>query len=234
MFDSLLLWCGAAALGGGVIVMPWRRMRRRGAIVALCGAMMMAIALALPARERHATARSTMLDEWMPAWQFDEHHEIHIDAPPDRVYAAIRGVRANEIALFNTLTSIRRGFRKMDENILNASDTKPLLDVATSTTFIWLTDEPPREVVVGTSIVGRLHGPDDFRKVPPGRAVAAMNFVVTPDGRGGSNVSTETRVYANGAKPLRIFKAYWRIIHPGSDIIRRMWLRAVKRRAEAR
>ena len=61
-----------------------------------------------------------------------------------------------------------------------------------------------------------------------------MNFVVTPDGRGGSNVSTETRVYANGAKPLRIFKIYWRVIHPGSDIIRRMWLRAVKRRAEAR
>src|SRR5438552_1189919 len=152
MFDSLLLWCGAAALGGGVIVMPWRRMRRRGAIVALCGALMMVIALALPARERHATARTTMLDEWMPVWQFDKHHEIHIDAPPDRVYAAIRGVRANEIALFNTLTSIRRGFRKMDENILNASDTKPLLDIATSTTFIWLTDEPPREVVVGTSI----------------------------------------------------------------------------------
>ena len=194
---------------------------------------MMIVALALPARERRASARATMLDEWMPAWQFDEHHEIHIDAPPDRVYAAIRGVRANEIALVKALTSIRRGFRHTDENILNASDKKPLLDVATSSGFIWLTDVPPREVVVGTSIVGRLHGPDDFRNVPPGRAVAAMNFVVTPDASGGSNVSTETRVYANGAKPLRIFKIYWRVIRPGSDIIRRMWLRAIKRRAEA-
>jgi hypothetical protein len=233
MLDSLLLWCGGAALGAGVIVTPWRRLRRRGAIVAASGAILIVVALSLPVRECRATARATMLDEWMPVWQFDEHHEIHVDAPPDRVYAAIRGVRASEIALFKTLTSIRRGFRKTDENILNASDTKPLLEVATSTSFIWLTDAPPREVVVGTSIVGRLEGPADFHNVPPGRAVAAMNFVVTPDGRGGSKVSTETRVYANGANPLRVFKIYWRIIHPGSDIIRRMWLRAIKRRAEA-
>jgi hypothetical protein len=30
----------------------------------------------------------------------------------------------------------------------------------------------------------------------------------------------------------RQFAVYWRLIHPGSDIIRRMWLRAIKRRAE--
>jgi len=32
----------------------------------------------------------------------------------------------------------------------------------------------------------------------------------------------------------RSFAVYWRIIHPGSDIIRRMWLRAVKLRAEGK
>ena len=232
MLDSLILWTGAILLGGGVIVTPWRRTRRGGVIAALCGALMMSVALALPAREQHATARTAMLDEWMPVWQFDEHHEIHIDAPPERVYDAIHKVRASEIKLFKTLVDIRRGFRKGPESILNPSNEKPLLDIATSTTFQWLTDVAPREMVVGTCVSPH-KGRIDFRHPPPGVALAAMNFVVTPDGNGGSNVSTETRVYANDAKSLRAFKIYWRIIHPGSDIIRRMWLRAVKERAES-
>ena len=231
MLLSLILWAGAVLLGGGVLALPWRRTRRRGAIVAICGAMMMAIAIVLPAREQRATARAAMLDEWMPVWQFDEHHEIHVDAAPARVYDAIHNVRASEIKLFTMLVAIRRGFRKGPESILNPSNEKPLLDVATSTTFQWLTDVAPREMVVGTCVSPH-KGRVDFRTPPPGVAMAAMNFVVTPDGSGGSNVSTETRVYANDAKSLRAFKIYWRIIRPGSAIIRRMWLRAIKVRAE--
>jgi len=59
-----------------------------------------------------------------------------------------------------------------------------------------------------------------------------MNFLVTPDGTGGSRVSTETRVYANDAASRRRFGAYWRLIYPGSALIRLMWLRAIARRAE--
>ncbi|MEP6858175.1 MAG: hypothetical protein ABI994_07300, partial [Gemmatimonadales bacterium] len=62
-------------------------------------------------------------------------------------------------------------------------------------------------------------------------ALAAMNFLVTPDGRNGSLVSTETRVFANSPSARRRFARYWRLIYPGSALIRRMWLRAVKRRA---
>jgi hypothetical protein len=50
----------------------------------------------------------------------------------------------------------------------------------------------------------------------------------------GSIVSTETRVYVNDAWAMRRFAVYWRIIHPGSDIIRRMWLWAIKLRAEGK
>ena len=59
-----------------------------------------------------------------------------------------------------------------------------------------------------------------------------MNFLVAPDAHGGSTISTETRIYANSEAALRRFAIYWRVIHPGSDIIRRMWLRAIKQRAE--
>jgi hypothetical protein len=58
-----------------------------------------------------------------------------------------------------------------------------------------------------------------------------MNFAVAPS-QAGSIVTTETRVYANTPGALRRFGVYWRLIHPGSDLIRRMWLRAIAHRAE--
>ena len=60
-----------------------------------------------------------------------------------------------------------------------------------------------------------------------------MNFLVSPDGPHASIVSTETRVHANDARSRRLFARYWRVIYPGSALIRRMWLRAIERRATA-
>ena len=148
-------------------------------------------------------------------------------------------MRADEIPLFRLLTWIRTGGQELPENILNAGADRPLLDVATSSGFIYLADDPPREVVVGTVVVappgtrGKLT-PEVFRKpLPPGFALAGMNFRVIPDGKGGSIVTTETRVYANSDSARRRFAAYWRVIYPGSALIRRMWLRAIVRRAQA-
>jgi hypothetical protein len=171
-----------------------------------------------PVSESRVASQTTHLDHAMPRWQFNEVHDIHVDADPHRVYDAVRAVRANEIALFKTLTSIRRGFRHSEESILNPTNDAPLLDVATRTTFRYLADDPPREIVVGTCI-----GPG---------IDATMNFLIVPEGRG-CRLTTETRVFAADARGARIFAGYWRAIHPGSDIIRRMWLRAIKCRAEA-
>jgi hypothetical protein len=43
-----------------------------------------------------------------------------------------------------------------------------------------------------------------------------MNVLVTPDEKGGSMVSTETRVFASSPQAKRRFAAYWRVIYPGS------------------
>ena len=156
------------------------------------------------------------LDEAMPVWQFNEVHSRRIAAPPAKVYEAIKQVRADEILLFRTLTWIRRGGRKLPEGILNAGVDRPLLEVATSTTFRYLADDPPHEAVIGTCVARG--------------TTAAMNFLVLPDGDG-SLVTTETRVFADNAAARRRFALYWSVIHPGSAFIRRMWLRAIDRRA---
>ena len=59
-----------------------------------------------------------------------------------------------------------------------------------------------------------------------------MNFRVVPDGAGGSLVTTKTRVLATDPRAARRFAVYWRIIQPGSALIRRRWLRAIAARAE--
>lgn len=247
MFDSILVYLGFAVIFTGALSILWPlrllriRTRLRGALVAAAGLLIVIIVLSLPVGTKAISTPTTKLDEWMPKWQFDEEHSIHIHAPPEKVFAAIREVRADEIFLFRTLIAIRRCGEPGPESIMNPPENKPLLDVATQTTFIYLADEAPREIVVGAVVVAPrgIHAPakltpEIFRKqLPLGIALATMNFLVTPDDRGGSTISSVTRVYANSPSTVRRFAVYWRIIYPGSDIIRRSWLRAIKRRAEA-
>jgi len=206
--------------------------------VAGAGLLLAGTGLILPVQESRAARIETRLDEFMPVWQFHEVHTIHVDAPPARVFAASKRVRPDDIFLFQTLIAIR-SFGQPPPRIIQDAIGKytSLHDIATHSTFVSLADDGPREVVDGT-IVRRPPGPretltpDMFRKsLPTGYALAAMNYLITPDGSGGSWVSTETRVFANTPATRRSFAVYWRIIYPGSALIRRMMLRAIQRRA---
>jgi hypothetical protein len=211
--------------------------RRRALPFFAAGLALVLVGLLLPAGNSRVGHVGTHLDHFMPVWQFYEVHTMRVEAPPERVYEAIKQVRADEIALFRTLTWIRRGGRELPEGILNPGNRASVIDVATRSGFIYLADDAPNEMVIGTVISaprgmrGKLT-PDAFRAThPPGFTLASMNFIVRADGTG-SIVSTETRVFANSPAARRRFAAYWRAIYPGSALIRRMWLRAIVRRAE--
>jgi hypothetical protein len=246
MLDSFLVYLGLILLLVGSMSLTWPlrfleiRTRSMAAKVAAGGLLLLAVALVLPVSAHVVTAHTAKLDDWMPRWQIRERHIISVAAPPEKVFAAIHAVRADEIFLFRTLMAVRQCGRTGFESIMNPPRQKPILDVATQTTFVLLAEDPPREIVIGTVVAappkarapGRL-APDLFqKKLQPGVALATMNFLVRPDDHGGSTISTETRIYANNRSTLRRFAIYWRVIHPGSDIIRRMWLRAIKQRAE--
>jgi hypothetical protein len=243
MLGSTIVYVGLTIALAGLIclVKPIRRLgiptRSRALVVAALGVLAAGMGFVLPAPDLRVDRVETRLDEFAPVWQFSEFHTMRIAAPPARVYDAIKRVRADEIFLFRTLTWIRRGGRPLPASILNAGGRESLLDLATRTSFVWLADDAPREMVVGTVIVappgtrGKLT-PEVFqRTLPPGFVLATMNFVVMPGANNESIVSTETRVFANNPSTRRLFAAYWRLIYPGSAIIRRMWLRAVAERA---
>ncbi len=216
MLLSWLLYCGfAVSLAGAVATVP-RRRRRLGVMMLISGIASAGIALLWPVREQHAEGVHSHLDEIVPRWQFDERHEIRIDATPERIYTAIQDATAGEIHFFQMLTAIRRFGSGGGESILNAPSDQAILAVATRSGFRLLVDDAPHELVVGTHVAPQ--------------SVAVMNFRI----ESGGLLTTETRVFSQTDSERRKFAVYWRLIRPGSGIIRQSWLEAIKRRAEAK
>ena len=234
-----------ALVGGASLLHPLRplgiRTRLQGALALIVGLLAAVVGLNLPVGESHIDGIRSSLDRFAPAYQFAEVHRIHVSAPKDAVWAAIKTVGPEEILLFRTLTAWRRFGRPGPESILNAPRRRPILDTATRTGFIVLAEDPGREIVIGAAMwlpvgsglrVGL--GPNQFKDLNrPGIAKVAMNFLVEDGPGGGCSVVTETRVYATDATAQARFARYWRAIRPGSGLIRWMWLRAIKLRAEA-
>jgi hypothetical protein len=181
------------------------------------------------------------IDEFLPQYHFSEFHEARVQAPPERVWRAIEDVRASEIRFFLLLTTLRGlGHRRAG---IDPRAEPPLLALARRGGFFDLAAEPPRELVLGT--VGQfwqvrrgrhadVRDSEAFMAFDrPGFAKAAIDFRVIDEGAGVTRVTTETRILATDSGAHRRFGLYWRIIYPGSALIRREWLRAIARRAEA-
>lgn len=208
-------------------------------VIVVCGAGLAMLAMTMPSPATVASP-STALDRFAPTYQFREVHETRIDAPAERVYAAIKTVTPDEISLYQTFTWIRRFGRPAPPGVLNAPGRRSILDTATRSGFMMLAEEANREIVFGTLAI-RPGGlaipeqptPDGYQRLDKaGIAKATMNFLIDPIDAGRSRLVTETRVYATDERALRAFTPYWLAIYPGSAILRVTWLRAIKTRAE--
>jgi hypothetical protein len=221
------------------------RTRRRGLLVAIIGAVITLGTTVLPIPTRTTAARDTLIDQWLPEWQFGEYHERRIRASPGQLFAAIRRVRSSDIFLFRTLTYLRNPNRDgQGEHILNPPDEKPLLDVALAGGFILLGEAADSELLVGAVVIAPPEIVRTARRgnVPslngalfktlgrPGFARVVLNFRVIPEADGWTRLTTETRVHAVDRPTQRQFAQYWRVIYPGSWIIRWSWLRAIETR----
>jgi hypothetical protein len=237
---SGLVYGGASVAALGVLAATWPSIGAPAAL-GLIGFGLLSVVggLSLPAREVALSIPRTRLDAWMPAWQFGEVHTVRVQSSPAAVFRAIKDVTAGEIRLFRTLTWIRnprRSWSHDPESILAAPPDRAILDVALRSGFVALSEDRDREVVVGTVLGGgRAHVADAAAFAAasgPGCARAGMSFLLEDEGGGWTRLTTETRVHAADLAGRRRFAAYWRAIYPGSAFIRRMWLRAIKRRAE--
>jgi len=243
--DVLLVDFAMALVAVGLVcvVRPLRflriRNRRAALLVVVAGILLLVVGLALPVTPLRLPGPRMAIDEIVPAYQFGEHHEIRVVAPPERVFAAAKAVTAPEIRLFRLLTWLRSPHLpgRGRESILNPSADKPILEVALRSGFVLLREESGREIVFGAVVCCSARRPprsaEEFQALEGSLARAVMNFHVEDAGGGVSRLVTQTRIAATDAEAERVFARYWRIIYPGSALIRRMWLRAIKARAEA-
>ena len=145
------------------------------------------VGAALPAPLLTLPAEHALLDEFVPACQFREVHAIRIHAPAVAAFRAVKSVTAREIRYFRLLTWLRSPrLTRAREDILAAPADKPLLDVALRSGFLMLAEDPPREIVFGTLLCGRLPrisrpAPQDFREFArPGFCKTASGTPILP------------------------------------------------------
>jgi hypothetical protein len=248
MIASLLLDLSlVAAVAGAVsVIKPLAFLgvrSRRAAALLLVIALFFAVIVALWPAPTLRTDNHAAIDRFLAAYNFHELHETRVRATPEAVYRAALEVTPDEIRYLKPLMAIRSFPASLLRKRSAPTGTAPILEIATSGSFFYLAKDPPREIVVGTvgrfwkSDGGRLagiRGPDEFLALQdPGVARVVMSFAIEDAGGGWSRLTTETRIFAPEGEARRRFGAYWRLIYPGSSLIRVGWLEAIKRRAEA-
>lgn len=187
--------------------------------------------------------RVTLLDSWMPAYDVAARYAVRIGAPPARVYAALLATDFSRPWLVRGLMGVRllpallRSPGPTWQRLVHPPRAcrGSLTDLAHSD-FVFLAASPPLEIVLG--ITGRFWKlaadvvripPERFREaLPVGLAQAAWNFEVTA-APGGAELATETRVRCADPATLRQFRWYWRLVAPGSGLIRHAILNQVRR-----
>ena len=240
MFPVLLLDAGLALVTIGGLSLLGGATRGLSAPIAGIGLLLAVVALAVPPRAIRLQGPALALDRLMPEYEFGESHEIRIRAPAERVYRAVREVTAPEIRFFRLLTWIRspRLPGQGKESILNPSMTRPILDVALDSSFLLVHEEPGREVVVGTLVCcenasrpktgaellamqrrGSRKGVHELRRDRRGRRLHARR-----------HADAHSRDERRGLAPVRASTGGSST--PAARLIRRMWLRAIRDRAQ--
>ena len=184
--------------------------------------------------------RDEWLDQFMPAFEIVERHQICVDAP-----AAVTLATACEQDLFN-LPLVRTIFR-MREIIFGATPDarlRPRGLLAAMQQLGWgvLAHVPGLEIVVGAvtkpwepDVVFRGLPPNDYASFSePGFVKIIWTLRADPLEDERSIFRTETRAIATDATARARFRRYWAFVSPGIALIRRLSLRPLKRDAERR
>jgi hypothetical protein len=188
----------------------------------------------------------TLLDSWLPTYEFSEHHAKRVRAPANEARRALHEITIARLPLVRALMMLRAlpglfvAPRATLARLRERAAGGQRMGLMALEGFTLLADEP-HEVVLGlTGRFWRASGEilqsdaTTFRDAPPaGAARVAMNFLLTPRDDGTTLVSTETRIHVPDAAARRKFAWYWRVIRLGSGAIRHAMLGAVKRAAES-
>ena len=237
---STLVYAGAVAalLGIANLAFPFRflgvRQRYVGALVLAGGTLLFFAALSWPAATSRVSQPRTCLDDVLPEYQFYERHTVRVHAQPARVLEAVRQSTFGDMTSLSALLKVRAAALRIHDAADSLREQR-VLDAFVASGF--LTGGNEREVVcfgIGNPQARPvLHTVQDFVTYHGQGAVKmAFNFAVEDSGDGWSTLTAETRVLALDKATSRGMGRYWRLIVPGSGLLRRQWLDNIRKRAE--
>jgi hypothetical protein len=239
-WTGLLLCLVALAALARPAAWLWLPTRRRAGLALVAGAATVVVALAWPPSVRRSAGPHQRLDDFLPEYQAVEHHEARTRAPLDRVVAAVREAKLTDMPAAEVLIRLRSladgPLRRDPPGDGSLLDTM----MQQGSGFLVLDDRDPRHRLYGmvgapwsSAAAPEVHDAAAFRAfADPGAVRVAFDFQVVEEPGGVVRLSTETRILGTDAAARRTFARYWRIVYPGSAIIRRVWLDAIVRRAE--
>src|SRR5579884_1026308 len=189
---------------------------------------------------RGGTHDGTLLDDVCPDFEFAGVESVEVNAPPAAVFEAIRRVTLAEMPVARALGTLRYLPGILLGRVRPRADGRPFVEGL----GVVLAEAPEREVVIG--MAGRLHDLVDQRPVPftsadeyarfadPGYQKFVQSFRVEPLGDDRVRLVAAHRTHALSEESRRKFRPYWRLlVGPGSGVMLRGLLDAIKRRAEA-
>ena len=232
----VLALCGLANLA-----IPFRflgiRKRAIGALVLVGGVVLALTALLWPAPTIRVAQPKILLDDIMPEYQFFERHSARIHARSELVMQAIRQSTFGDMKSLMTLLKIRGAALRIHDSGDFLQD-KRVLDAFSESGY--LSGGSEHEIVMFGVWNARANRRPEVRTSQEfaayreqGAVKMAYDFNVEDTGGGWSTISTETRVLALDDVTRRGMGRYWRLIVPGSGLLRRQWLEGIKKRAES-
>lgn len=241
---STLVYAGivAALFGAANLAYPFRflgiRKRSVGALVFVGAAALAFAALFWPAPVIAAQHRN-QLDEIMPRYQFSERHSIRIHASVEKVMQAVRQSSFGDMRSLAMLLKVRAAALRTKSQETGAfSSDKQILDAFVASGYVL--GGSGHELLVAGGADLRAKRPLELRTLQQfadsreqGAVKMAFDFDARDAGDGWSTLTTETRVLALADDSGQGMARYWRLIVPGSGLLRRQWLDGIRRRAES-
>jgi hypothetical protein len=240
---SALAYAGIVAAFFGLVNMalPFRflgiRKRLFGALFVAGGVALALAALFWPAAMIRVAQHRTILDGTMPEYQLSERHSVRVYAKPGQVMQGVRESTWGDLKSLVTLLKIRGAVLRTPYREAGAfAPDKRILDGFAASGVVggseheivmaWGADVQAKRPIQART----LQEFADYRQ--PGTVKMCSNFTVKETGAGWSTVTTETRVLALNDSN-RGMAIYWRLMVPGSGLLRRQWLDGIKKRAES-
>ena len=182
-----------------------------------------------------------LIDKYLPEYHFSEKHTTEVNATNELILKTIIDLQPKDISVLFRLLFFIRSIppRILGKSYLGFRSDRPLMKQMEEKGFEVL-ETSNDEIVIG--IINQngkvkkvdISQKDSFIKFDGAETVKIATNFFLEENKDNVLVSTETRIYTSDKKTKRKFARYWMIVHPGSALIRRIWLKAIKRRAESR